>query len=231
MRQRLFASGVWLGVVAFAGGCTLGAPWEEGDPRARIETTLGVFVIELSEADAPLTVQNFRQYAEEGFYDDTLFHRVAPGFVIQGGGFLPGLEEKPTRDPIANEGQNGLRNVRGSVAMARTDDPDSATAQFFVNLVDNPALDATLTSPGYAVFGHVIEGLDIVDAIGAVPTEDRDGFTDVPAEDVVILRATIEPGVPVLTPAWETYLEDYRFSALSGVRDVFVSILSALIGG
>jgi cyclophilin family peptidyl-prolyl cis-trans isomerase len=156
---------------------------------------------------------------------------VVPDFVIQGGGFEPGLEEKPTRDPIANEGQNGLRNVRGGVAMARTDDPDSATAQFFVNLVDNPALDATLTNPGYAVFGRVIEGMDVVDAIGAVSTEDRDTFTDVPVEDVVILHATIQPGEPVLTPAWEAYLEEYRFSALSGVRDVFVTLLGSLIAG
>ena len=197
----------------------------------RISTTLGEFVIELDQTNAPLTVQNFQQYVQDGFYDGTLFHRIVPGFVVQGGGFSPGMELKPTRDPIVNESNNRLKNVRGSVAMARTDDPASATSQFYVNLANNASLDATLTSPGYAVFGQVVEGMTVIDQIAAVPTETRGDFADVPVTDIVIQSVTIEPGERVLSPEWQTYTQDYQYSVANGLRDVAVEILGALIAG
>ncbi len=164
------------------------------DTQVLVETTLGDFVIELYPDDAPITVANFLQYVDDEFYDNTLIHRVVPDFVIQGGGFEPGLVQKETRDPIKNEADNGLSNERGTVAMARTNDPDSATSQWFVNLKNNVAggdgqgdLDPGGVSPeGYAVFGRVVQGMDVVDAIGAVETETRDGMQDVPVEDVVV---------------------------------------------
>jgi len=176
------------------GGCPLGEVVTAGPARVRITSSLGEFLIELYEDEAPLTAQNFLQYVDAGFYDGTIFHRVIPDFVVQGGGYLPGLEEKEVGAPIANESGNGLKNLRGTIAMARTDDPASATSQFFVNLVDNSDLDATATAAGYAVFGRVIEGMEVVDLIAAVPTETRGDFDDVPVTDVVLLTARSEPG-------------------------------------
>jgi cyclophilin family peptidyl-prolyl cis-trans isomerase len=162
--------------------------------RVRVSTTLGDFTIELNAEQAPITVENFLQYVDDEFYDGTIFHRVIAGFVVQGGGFLPGLAEKETRDPIVNESDNGLSNVRGSVAMARTSDPDSATSQFYINLLDNTSLDARAGRPGYAVFGKVSSGMDAVDEIAGVQTESRGGFDDVPVTDVIILSiARINP--------------------------------------
>jgi cyclophilin family peptidyl-prolyl cis-trans isomerase len=123
---------------------------------------------------------------DDGFYDGTIFHRVIPDFVVQGGGFEPGLVEKDTRDMIVNEATNGLKNTRGSIAMARRNEPDSATSQFYFNVADNTSLDYTSTSPGYTVFGWVIRGMSVVDQIATVQTESRDGFDDVPVEDVLI---------------------------------------------
>ncbi len=159
------------------------------NPKVRLKTSLGDITIELDEKRAPVTVDNFLQYALEGFYDGTIFHRVIPGFMIQGGGFTADMAEKPTRTPIRNEAANGLRNLRGAIAMARTDEPDSATAQFFVNTVDNAFLDhkrRTKDGFGYAVFGWVTEGMDVVDRIEKVETSSRGPHDDVPVSAVVI---------------------------------------------
>ena len=158
------------------------------------ETTLGNITIELFETDAPETAANFKQYVKDGFYDGTIFHRVIDGFMIQGGGFEPGMIQKDTRDPISNEASNGLSNNRGTIAMARTMDPHSATAQFFINVTDNDFLNFRSETPdgfGYCVFGRVFDGLDVVDAIKSVETIHRAGHSDVPRDDVIINQASI----------------------------------------
>lgn len=152
----------------------------------RFETSLGDFSVELFEKEAPRTVANFLKYVEDGFYEGTVFHRVVPGFVIQGGGMEAGLAQKTTRPPIQNEATNGLENLRGTLSMARTNDIHSATSQFFVNLADNDFLDHRAGNYGYAVFGRVTDGMDVVDRIAAVATGRRRGFDDCPLEDVVI---------------------------------------------
>lgn len=154
-----------------------------------LDTNYGMVAIALEVEKAPLTVNNFLQYVKDGFYDNTLFHRVIPGFMIQGGGYNLTMEEKPTRASIKNESSNGLRNRRGTVAMARRDPLDSATAQFFINLEDNPFLNADGPYGGYAVFGRVIEGMEVVDKIAAVPTATRKDFENLPQDPVIIRRA------------------------------------------
>ena len=154
-----------------------------------LHTPLGVISIELDHAGAPATAANFLQYARDGFYEGTLFHRVIPNFMIQGGGLETGMTQKPTRPPIRNEADNGLKNRRGTLSMARTNDPHSATSQFFVNLVDNAFLDPGRGGAGYAVFGHVVEGMDVVDKIAAVKTGNRAGHQDVPLEPVEVKSA------------------------------------------
>ena len=161
----------------------------EAYPRVRFTTSMGTFVVELDRVNAPITVENFLEYAQDGFYDGTIFHRVIADFMIQGGGYLPGLVEKETRDPITNESDNGLSNERGTIAMARMSDADSATSQFYINVVDNTHLDGQEGQAGYTVFGEVVEGIDVVDAIAEVETESRDSFNDVPVQDVVIISA------------------------------------------
>ena len=154
-----------------------------------IETSLGTMKAELYEDKAPATVANFLAYVDEGFYDGPVFHRVIPGFMIQGGGFTPGMEQKPTKPPIKNEARNGLKNQRGTLAMARTSVVDSATSQFFVNHRDNGFLDFTAPTAqgwGYAVFGKLTEGLDVLDKIAAVPTGRVGWYDDVPKSPVVI---------------------------------------------
>ncbi len=157
-------------------------------PQVAMVTSMGNIVLELNPTAAPITVNNFLSYVSSGYYASTLFHRVIPGFVIQGGGFTTGLVFKPNVLPtIALETNKGLSNVRGSLAMARTTEPNSAQAQFFVNLIDNPSLDyQSDASPGYAVFGRVVSGLSVVDAIGSVPTTAVGAMTDVPVTDVTI---------------------------------------------
>lgn len=158
-----------------------------------LETTLGNITLELFETDAPETTANFKQYVEDKFYDGTIFHRVIDGFMIQGGGFESGMQEKETREPIHNEASNGLANNRGTLAMARTMDPHSATAQFFINLVDNEFLNFRSETPdgfGYCVFGRVYDGMDVVDAIKDVETTERMGHSDVPVNDIVIIQAS-----------------------------------------
>ncbi|WP_417541633.1 peptidylprolyl isomerase [Methylophaga thalassica] len=163
-------------------------------PQVKLETSLGDIVIELNEDKAPVTVANFLGYVNDGFYDGTIFHRVIKNFMIQGGGFTQEFQQKTTKAAIENEADNGLSNKRGAVAMARTNDPHSATAQFFINTVDNGFLDFQAKVPsgwGYAVFGEVIEGMDVVDAIREVDTTMRGPHQDVPAEDIVIVKATV----------------------------------------
>jgi len=158
----------------------------------KLHTNHGVITIELDAEKAPKSAQNFIDYAQSGHYDGTIFHRIIDGFMIQGGGFEPGMKQKPTQAPIENEAKNGLKNVKGSIAMARTSDPHSATAQFFINVSDNSFLDYPGQDGwGYCVFGQVVEGLDVVEAIRAVKTG-RSGFhQDVPVEDVVIEKAEV----------------------------------------
>ena len=162
--------------------------------KAIMETSKGTITLELDEEKAPVTVANFVEYARAGHYDGTIFHRVIDGFMIQGGGFTKDMNQKPTRDPIRNEAANGLKNARGSIAMARTSVVDSATSQFFINLVDNDFLDFRNPTPsgfGYAVFGRVADGIEIVDAIAKVKTGTRGRYENVPDETVLIRRVTI----------------------------------------
>jgi len=157
----------------------------------KLETTKGDIVIEVNETAAPVTSANFLKYVQEGFYDGVIFHKVIPGFMIQGGGFTPDMTQMPTPAPIVNEAKNGLKNDRGTIAMARTNDPNSATAQFFINLVNNDVLNYSARSPGYAVFGKVTDGLDVVDAITKVQTSSKGPYGDVPVEPVIIKSAKI----------------------------------------
>jgi cyclophilin family peptidyl-prolyl cis-trans isomerase len=167
---------------------------DEGEERrvVTLETSKGVIKLELDADRAPMTVANFVQYVEDGFYDSTVFHRVIPGFMIQGGGYAPDGSGEPTREPIELESANGLKNRRGAIAMARTMVADSATSQFFINLVDNDFLDHAPGNEGYAVFGRVVDGMDVVDAIAVVETGTRGYFEDWPVEDIVIIRAFFE---------------------------------------
>jgi peptidyl-prolyl cis-trans isomerase B (cyclophilin B) len=162
------------------------------NPRVKLTTNYGTIVIELYPDKAPKTVENFLVYVRDGHYDGTIFHRVIPDFMIQGGGFEPGLEQKPTNAPIPNEADNGLENDNGAIAMARTSDPHSASAQFFINTKDNAFLNHRNQTPdgwGYAVFGMVVEGMDVVETIEQVKTGRVGRFDDVPIEDVVIEKA------------------------------------------
>jgi len=156
------------------------------NPVVVMETSFGTIKIELFEEKAPITVKNFLSYVDDKHYDGVVFHRVKKDFMIQGGGFEPGMKERKTKAPIKNEASNGLSNLRGTIAMARLPDPDTATAQFFINVVDNKFLDKGPMSDGYAVFGRVIEGMDVVDKIKEVKTTSKMGHNDVPIEDVVI---------------------------------------------
>jgi len=155
----------------------------------KFETSQGSFTIELFTKEAPISAENFQKYVDEQFFDGTIFHRVIPNFMIQGGGLTADFANKKTRDPIKNEATNGLKNKRGTLSMARTSDINSATSQFFVNVVDNAFLDNGSRDYGYAVFGRVVEGMDIVDKIAAVKTGRKKGYQDAPLEDVVIISA------------------------------------------
>jgi cyclophilin family peptidyl-prolyl cis-trans isomerase len=155
----------------------------------RFETSHGGFTIELYDEDAPQTVANFLRYVDEGFFDGTIFHRIVPGFVIQGGGLTSDFASKKTHAPVRNEAANGVRNQRGTLSMARTDEIHSATSQFFVNLADNDFLDHRPGQYGYAVFGRISDGMDVIDRIAAVPTGRRRGYSDAPMQDVLITSA------------------------------------------
>lgn len=164
----------------------------EAAPKVLVKTSAGDFTLTLNAEKAPITVKNFLQYVGDKHYDGTIFHRVIDGFMVQAGGFTPTMQEKPTRAPIALEANNGLKNVRGSIAMARTMNPNSATAQFFINVVDNPNLNAPAPDGhGYAVFGTVTQGMDVVDKIRKVPTGFKSGYNDVPLAPVTIQSITL----------------------------------------
>lgn len=183
-----------LWAVLLSVGLSCVAMAEETKPRVLLETSLGSITLELDQQKAPVSVGNFIQYVNDGFYDGTIFHRVIDRFMIQGGGFSKGMNQKSTRAPIKNEGGNGLMNQRGTIAMARTSRPDSATSQFFINLKDNDFLnreDPRSDGVGYAVFGQVVEGMEVVDKIRTVATGVKKGHRDVPVEDVLLIKASI----------------------------------------
>ncbi len=166
------------------------------NPRVLLETSKGNIVLELNAGKAPKTVKNFLDYVKAGHYNGTIFHRVIPGFMIQGGGFTADMTEKPTRPPIQNEADNGLKNERGTIAMARTPDPNSASSQFFINVADNSSLNfkgKTQQGWGYAVFGKVVEGMAVADAIVSVPTTTKGPYGDVPIQPIVLKKASIQP--------------------------------------
>ncbi len=188
MKRRLVLA---LAALLLSAGFAAAAP---ANPRVKITTSMGVIVIELDQQKAPVTVKNFLQYVRDRHFDGTIFHRVMPGFMIQGGGFIPGLREKPTRAPIRNEADNGLRHLTGTIAMARTPDPHSASAQFFINVNDNDGLnhaDKSFDGWGYAVFGRVVQGMDVAMKIVAVQTADIGPHEKVPVKDVVIKKVEI----------------------------------------
>ncbi|WP_425494867.1 peptidylprolyl isomerase [Pandoraea soli] len=182
------------GVLAAAtlSGTSLSAFAQDARPQVQFKTSAGNFVVELNPKAAPKTVENFLQYVNSGFYNGTIFHRVIGNFMIQGGGFTPEMNEKPTRAPIPIESQNGLKNVTGAIAMARTSNPNSATAQFFINVKDNASLDyPNPDGYGYAVFGKVVSGMDTVEKIKGVATTRKGMYQDVPATPVVIESASV----------------------------------------
>lgn len=183
-------------VIALAMSAFVPAAFAAQATQVKVDTNMGAFVIELNAKAAPKTVENFLAYVKSGFYKNTLFHRVIPNFMIQGGGFVMGMEEKDTRAPIALESRNGLSNVRGTIAMARTNDPNSATSQFFINVRDNRFLDANQAQDGngYAVFGKVVSGMSTVDAIARVKTHSVGYYDDVPIRDVVIKNMSVIKG-------------------------------------
>jgi peptidyl-prolyl cis-trans isomerase A (cyclophilin A) len=187
-------------LLLFIASCLSSGLWA-ADPQVELRTSLGTITVELYPDRAPATVRNFVQYVEDGFYNGTVFHRVIPGFMVQGGGFTRDLNAKATRPPIPLESRNGLRNDAGTIAMARTRDPDSATAQFFINLVNNDFLNYPGgDGHGYAVFGKVVKGMDIVEKIAAIPTQARPPHEKVPVKTVSIIAARVV-GAPGRKPA------------------------------
>ena len=191
MARKIF---VLLTVLLCLTTLTINVGAAEKNPRVLVETSMGNIRIELFEKEAPISVKNFLDYVKTGFYNGTIFHRVIPGFMAQGGGFGPDMTQKQAKAPIKNEAGNGLKNDRGTIAMARTMIVDSATAQFFINVVNNGALnhrDDSVQGFGYAVFGRVIEGMDVVDAIVKVKTEAVKGHRDVPVTPVIIKSVTV----------------------------------------
>lgn len=187
MIKKLLFGAVILGLFALVFS---GAKANAANPKVLMKTTLGDITVELFADKAPVTVGNFLSYADDHFYNNTIFHRVIKGFMIQGGGYTPDIHKKSTKAPITNEAANGLKNLRGTIAMARTMEPHSATSQFFINHVDNTGLDYTASNEegfGYCVFGKVTAGMDVVDAIADVPTMTRHGMRDVPRETVKII--------------------------------------------
>lgn len=190
--MRLIKICAVLAIVALCAAPAFAAPG--ANPAVKLETSMGDIILRLDAAKAPISVENFVNYVKAGHYDNTIFHRIIPNFMIQGGGMTPDMKSKPTQKPIKNEAANGLKNQKYTVAMARTSDPNSATSQFFINVQDNPALDYKSPTPqgwGYAVFGKVLKGQDIVDKIKGVTTSKRGMHDDVPREAVIIRKATI----------------------------------------
>ncbi len=194
--KQLIALALGFGLAAVGGAATDGAAdTATANPQIVMETTKGTIVLELDPAKAPKTVENFLSYVESGHFDGTIFHRIIPKFMAQGGGFTADMKQKPVEAPVENEADNGLKNLRGTVAMARTSDPHSATAQFFINSIDNDFLNHTSKTPrgwGYTVFGRVIQGMDVVDAMSSVQTTRRGGHGDVPVEPIAITSAKVK---------------------------------------
>ena len=196
-RVKLLGGAALVGLMALALIITAGLSAraeKRSNPLVKLETSMGEITVELYADKAPATVANFLQYVKDGFYNGTIFHRVIPTFMIQGGGFDAQMNQKPTRAPIQNEADNGLKNEAYTFAMARTMDPNSATAQFFINVADNQFLNHTAKTPqgwGYAVFGKVVKGQDVVDKIKAVPTGNKGMHQNVPVEPVTIIKATV----------------------------------------
>jgi peptidyl-prolyl cis-trans isomerase A (cyclophilin A) len=185
--MRIWLSTLLISVLISAAGVTGAADF----PRVRVETTAGVFVVELDRGRAPLTVENFLQYVNDGHYEGTIFHRVISNFVVQGGGYTANLEAKATQPPIPNESGNGLINERLTIAMARGNDPHTADSQFYINLANNVALDPKATRWGYAVFGRVLNGFDVIDDIGNRATISKESFTNVPDVPVIIEKISL----------------------------------------
>ncbi|MBE8597744.1 peptidylprolyl isomerase A [Xenorhabdus sp. BG5] len=182
--------------VSLMTACAISAiavPVLAAETHVKLVTSAGEIELELDSNKAPMTTKNFVEYVNEGFYNNTIFHRVIPGFMIQGGGFTKDMKQKATKEPIKNEADNGLRNLRGTIAMARTADKDSATSQFFINVTDNAFLDHGQRDFGYAVFGKVVKGMDVVDKISQVKTENVGPYQNVPVKPIVILSAKVEP--------------------------------------
>jgi cyclophilin family peptidyl-prolyl cis-trans isomerase len=175
-------------LLVLLGGWTLDATAQASAPRVRVDTNQGSFVIELDTARAPLTVANFLQYVRDGHYDGTIFHRVIANFIAQTGGYDEQRVEKPTREGVPNESGNGLSNSRGTVGLARTADPHSGTAQFYINLADNAGLDPQPSRWGYTVFGRVVDGMKVVDDIGGVATGGTDTFENAPLKPIVVIK-------------------------------------------
>ena len=218
-----------LGVLA--AGVVAGCPYVEQPStlEARFQTSIGDFTVELDKTNAPITVANIVQYANDGFFDGTIFHRVLDNFVVQGGGFTADLERKETRDPIENESSNGLSNVRGTIGMARGSDPDSATSQFYINVTDNPELDAQPGQEGYAVFGVVTSGMDVVDQIAAGAIESQDGFEDLPADPVTVLNVEVVEILGTgleLTLEGQEYVDSIEYRSTVVARNLLVQIVA-----
>ena len=194
MKNRFRTALLAVGLMAGLATTAVAAP--ATNPQVQFDTNMGSFVVELEPKAAPKTVANFLQYVKSGFYQGTIFHRVIPGFMIQGGGMNESMEEKDTKAPIALESRNGLTNKRGSIAMARTSDPNSATSQFFINVANNHFLDAARAADGqgYAVFGRVVSGMPTVDAIAAVRTQSNGWHDDVPVRAVIIKKVSLIKG-------------------------------------
>lgn len=195
--MRLLANGLISLLAATSIALAAESPKKMSEPTTKVkfETSLGAFVVQLNAAKAPITVENFLSYVKEGHYDGTIFHRVIPGFMAQGGGYTADFKQKPTHKPIKNEADNGLLNKRGTIAMARTPDPNSASSQFFINYVDNAFLDYKSPTPqgwGYAVFGEVVEGMNVVDEMAKIPTGPGGPMpSDVPKTPIVVNKATV----------------------------------------
>ncbi len=187
-----------------------GASSAPGDIEAYIQTSEGDIVMTLNDEKSPASVVNFIRYVNNRFYDGTIFHRVVKDFVIQGGGFNVDMQKKLTQDPIRNESDNGLKNLRGTVSMARTNDPDSATSQFFINLKDNSFLDYTPGQWGYSVFGRVVKGMDVVDKIANIPVGSSGDYQDVPTKAVVIKGVRVYEVSEPPKPAWEKVTEKIK---------------------
>ena len=189
MKLQFFSLVVFSIMLIFGSVSSTGCQTKPKNPQVLFSTSLGDITIELFADKAPITVKNFLAYVDSGFYNGTIIHRVIPGFVIQGGGFASGMVKKETFPPIKNEADNGVKNSRGTLSMARTNDINSATSQFFVNLKDNPMLDNTPNNFGYAVFGKVVAGIEVVDKIAQVPTGNGQIYQNVPLADVVVKSA------------------------------------------